>query len=417
MFSQRSIKAIEKRYGKYALIVHIVSIIFMACAASVIYGLFSDKNGLVWAGAIIGIIAIIITIICRILAIKDNEEQETARQAEIKRQEELALKKIEDENNILSKAGMAEIDKMDGETFERFVGLLYQKMGYETHQTKASGDYGADIVAQKNYQSMIIQTKRYTNKVGVSAVQEISAARSYYYVSRAAIVTNSTFTEPAQNLAKANQIALVDRLTLAKLIIQYMPDTRVNASDIPEDKEKYVPEPLPYSREDTSFMPIVKIGDSTKESYSHFLYKNLDIFEQFLRDFKIDEAYKFIKKILIMDHPDKTWLEIHFFLLRLINKMYYFRKDYPQAIDYTLDFCKTDIENFPNYIKERGTECLKNCSLPSFQKIITIYEKRGDINKAIYYCDLAIKYSVLNDDKNTFYVKKDKLLKKQAKIS
>lgn len=417
IFSERSVKEIEKRYGKYALLVYILYFVFMACVVSVVNGIFSNKNGFIWAGVIIGIISIVGVIICRVRAIKDEETREIVRQTEIKRQEDIRLQKIQSENNLLSRASMAEIDKMNGETFERFVGLLYQKMGYDTHQTKASGDYGVDIVAGKGYEKLIIQTKRYTNKVGISAVQEISAARNYYSVSRAAIVTNNTFTEPAQNLAKANGIALVDRLTLAKLIIQYMPDTGVTAADIPENKEKYVPEPQPYSREDTSFVPLLKIGDYTKESYSHYLYKNFDIFDQYLRDYKIDEAYKFIKRIMLVDHPDKTWFELHFFLLRLIDRMYYFRKDYPQAIEYTVDFCKLDIENFPNYIKERGTDCLQNCTSPSFQKIITIYEKRGDLETALHYCDLAIQYKII-DTNNCFYnIRKQKLLKKQEKLT
>lgn len=417
MFSERSFKAMEKLYGKYVVIAYILFFVILVCGLSIFNGILSDKSGFIWAGAIIGTLSIVGAIICRVRAIKDEEAREIARQTEIKRQEEITLQKIQDENNLLSKSGMAEIDEMNGETFERFVGLLYQKMGYETHQTKASGDYGVDIVAEKGYEKLIIQTKRYTNKVGVSAVQEISAARNYYSVSRAAIVTNSTFTEPAQNLAKANGIALVDRLTLAKLIIQYMSETGVTVADIPENKEKYVPEPQPYSREDTTFIPLLKIEDSTKESYSHYLYKNFDIFDQYLRDHKIDEAYAFIKRIMLVDHPDKTWFELHFFLLRLIDRMYYFRKDYPQAIDYTVDFCKADIENFPNYIKERGTDCLKNCTSPSFQKIITIYEKRGDIDSALHYCDLAIQYKIV-DTNNCFYdIRKQKLLKKQEKLT
>lgn len=407
----------EKLYGKYVVFVYILFFIIMACVVSVVNGIFSNKNGFIWAGVIIGIISIAGIIVCRVRAIKDYETKELSRQIEVKRQEELTLQKIKDENNLLSRASMDEIDKMNGETFERFVGLLYQKMGYDTHQTKASGDYGVDIVAEKGYEKLIIQTKRYTNKVGVSAVQEISAARNYYSVSRAAIVTNNTFTEPAQNLAKANGIALVDRLTLAKLIIQYMPDTGVTAQDIPENKEKYVPEPQPYSREDTSFVPLLKIEDSSKESYTHFLYKNFDIFDQYLRDHNIDGAYTFIKRILLADHPEKTWLEMHFFLLRLIDRIYYFRKDYPQAIDYTIEFCKFDIENFPNYIKERGTDCLKNCSSPSFQKIITIYEKRGDLETAIHYCDLAIQYKIIDTNKSYYDIRKQKLLIKQEKLT
>jgi len=114
---------------------------------------------------------------------------------------------------------LAEIDKMTGIEFEEFVKILLQKNGYEYPQiTKASGDYGVDIIAYKNGKKIGIQCKRYSNKVSVSAIQEVSSAKNYYNLHELCVITNSTFTENAITLARANNVSLIDRIGLYDLI-------------------------------------------------------------------------------------------------------------------------------------------------------------------------------------------------------
>lgn len=49
----------------------------------------------------------------------------------------------------LGSSGIAEIDKMDGRRFEVYLGHLFQMHGYSTEVTKASGDFGGDLVLKK----------------------------------------------------------------------------------------------------------------------------------------------------------------------------------------------------------------------------------------------------------------------------
>jgi HJR/Mrr/RecB family endonuclease len=91
-------------------------------------------------------------------------------------------------------------------------------MGYEAHKTKDSGDQGADVIANKFGQKTAVQTKRWDNKVNNKAIQEITAAIKYYNADEGIVITNNTFTISAIELAKSNDIKLIDREKLGELI-------------------------------------------------------------------------------------------------------------------------------------------------------------------------------------------------------
>lgn len=139
---------------------------------------------------------------------RENEQESEHQQREIERL------------NKLKNANINEIDNMNGYEFETFVALILSDLGFRSITTKKSGDFGADVVLEKDGKKIIIQTKCYSSKVSISAVQEIAAARDYYHTPFAWVVTNNYFTKAAQQLAQANNIKLIDRDALANLIIQ-----------------------------------------------------------------------------------------------------------------------------------------------------------------------------------------------------
>ncbi|MFR6141852.1 MAG: restriction endonuclease [Finegoldia sp.] len=112
----------------------------------------------------------------------------------------------------------SKIDYMDGIEFENLVDAKFQKMGYTTKLTKATKDYGVDLIAIKNKKSIAIQIKRYNRNVGVKAIQEVIAAKAFYKTDTAMVLTNSYFTKPAKNLAKETNVILIDRSKLAKIL-------------------------------------------------------------------------------------------------------------------------------------------------------------------------------------------------------
>ena len=112
-----------------------------------------------------------------------------------------------------------DIDLMEGHDFEYFCADLLRRRGFqEVEVTKGSGDYGIDILAEKEGITYAIQCKCYAAPVGVKAVQEAYAGRDYYDCMVGAVLTNQYFTTPAVEAAKKLKILLWDRGYLESMI-------------------------------------------------------------------------------------------------------------------------------------------------------------------------------------------------------
>lgn len=111
------------------------------------------------------------------------------------------------------------IDLLEGHDFEYFCADLLRKRGFqEVEVTKGSGDYGIDILAEKDGITYAIQCKCYAAPVGVKAVQEAYAGRDYYDCMVGAVLTNQYFTTPAVEAAKKLKILLWDRGYLESML-------------------------------------------------------------------------------------------------------------------------------------------------------------------------------------------------------
>ena len=111
------------------------------------------------------------------------------------------------------------LDEMEGHEFEYFCAELLQENGfYEVEVTKASGDYGVDILAEKDGVTYAIQCKCYSAPVGVKAIQEAYAGRDYYDRMVGAVLTNQYFTNPAVDAARKLKILLWDREYLESMM-------------------------------------------------------------------------------------------------------------------------------------------------------------------------------------------------------
>ena len=114
---------------------------------------------------------------------------------------------------------MSEVDIMSGEEFERYVAKLLSVNGFSNIQvTKASGDYGVDILAGKDGERYAIQCKRYAKNVGVKPVQEVYAGASMYGATRCAVITNVYFSDNGRALANKLGVQLWDRSDLIRMM-------------------------------------------------------------------------------------------------------------------------------------------------------------------------------------------------------
>jgi restriction system protein len=108
---------------------------------------------------------------------------------------------------------------MTGQDFEAYLMKLLHRLGYtDISGTPVTGDQGADVLATKDGKRIVIQAKNYREPVGNAAVQEVSAAVSFYSGDEGWVVTGSTFTSAAKQLARRCNIRLIDRFDLEKMV-------------------------------------------------------------------------------------------------------------------------------------------------------------------------------------------------------
>jgi hypothetical protein len=115
---------------------------------------------------------------------------------------------------------VAACDRMDGLLFEHVVVALLPALGWTQVQgTRASGDFGADVLATDPAGvRWAIQCKRYRGVVGVHAVQEVLAAQRFYATAGALLLTTGRLTRAAREMARRTGVAVWDRDRVAQAL-------------------------------------------------------------------------------------------------------------------------------------------------------------------------------------------------------
>ena len=108
-------------------------------------------------------------------------------------------------------------DDLTALEYEQFCAAELRRFGWNVSSTQASRDQGVDLVAGKLGRKVVIQCKKYSRPVGNKAVQEIVAGQKVHNADEAAVVTNASFTRPAEELASANGVKLLHHLQLDQL--------------------------------------------------------------------------------------------------------------------------------------------------------------------------------------------------------
>ena len=114
----------------------------------------------------------------------------------------------------LAGSSMSQIDKMSGEDFEKYLGILYKRAGYKIEFTPGTMDFGADLIVSKYGVRTVVQAKRYRKQVGEAAVQQALSGKEYYHADICMVVTNSDYTYAAKELAKKAGVRLINRWKL-----------------------------------------------------------------------------------------------------------------------------------------------------------------------------------------------------------
>ena len=119
--------------------------------------------------------------------------------------------------------------------FEDLVCLLFKSMGFEVTNLPYIGDYGADLVAKRNEETIVVQVKKYglDHRVGAPEVQKTLGSIWKYNANKAILVTTSTFTAKAYDQAAGAPIELWDRKKLKKMLEQHLPTNLIEEKPVP----------------------------------------------------------------------------------------------------------------------------------------------------------------------------------------
>lgn len=97
----------------------------------------------------------------------------------------------------------------DGIRYENYCCKYLQEKGYTTKTTAASGDQGADIIAQKDGFKIAVQCKyRTEGSVGNEAIQQALAGKAFYDCDLALVITNVDFTAKAIEAARKLKVKI-----------------------------------------------------------------------------------------------------------------------------------------------------------------------------------------------------------------
>lgn len=128
---------------------------------------------------------------------------------------------------------------MDWQDFENLIAELFQKEfseeGTEIKLTQSSRDKGVDAVVFNpdpiRGGKYVIQAKRYTNTVDVSAVRDLVAVVAHEGASRGILVTTSTFGADAYAFVQGKPITLLDGAKLLGLLEKHGYKFRINLAE------------------------------------------------------------------------------------------------------------------------------------------------------------------------------------------
>lgn len=95
--------------------------------------------------------------------------------------------------------------------YEEFIAAYVKRKGYRNvRTTKASGDFGADVLCEYSYgRKVCIQCKHYNKAVGIEAVQQVLSAKEYYKCDEAWVCASNSFTSAAHELADKTGVKLI----------------------------------------------------------------------------------------------------------------------------------------------------------------------------------------------------------------
>jgi restriction system protein len=129
-------------------------------------------------------------------------------------------KKKAQDSFYFSKNTLHDLKQLSGKEFEKFVGTLFEKLGYAVEVTGGVKDGGVDLIVKKDSTVYLVQCKQYRiSQVTLSMVRDFyGAMASRRNVQKGFFVTTGIFTLDASKFAAENFIEAIDGARLMEYV-------------------------------------------------------------------------------------------------------------------------------------------------------------------------------------------------------
>jgi restriction endonuclease Mrr len=151
---------------------------------------------------------------------REQKKRRELEEAECKRKDQAEFAARANWRTFYEYKSLSEIAEMSGLEFERLLARLLPRLLYTDIQLTPINDQGGDIICKSPQGiSTVVQAKRWKKTLGNKVVQEVLGAMLHYNCQASMIITNSTFTLSALELAsKEPRIQLCDYFWLEPLV-------------------------------------------------------------------------------------------------------------------------------------------------------------------------------------------------------
>ena len=240
---------------------------------------------------------------------------------------------------------------LHGDEFEEIIKQYYETLGYECAATPVTNDYGADLVVSTPSGNICIQCKRQTSNVNIKAIQEVYASIQKYAANAGIVITTSSYTSSALELAKCCGIKIIDGEELWTMITNIQND------------EFIIKEKVNLKNEMTDFLR----NKNEYIKYRDELQVNYETLNQSLRSYEVNKSNAEIiyKKISDIYNDFKVVLDVNNNVLEeLSNKHKEFNKS-NNSFDERFNY-------FSEKLRDELRLCRKICYVTAFISIASI---------------------------------------------
>ena len=117
--------------------------------------------------------------------------------------------------------------------FEEYTQELLIRLGYENViLTPYVNDKGIDLFCEKDGKKIAVQCKKYKDKVGSPEIISFIGAMVNARADAGIFITTGTFTFEAEAIAAKNPIILINKVKLAKIVIDLLDSQQCTSLDI-----------------------------------------------------------------------------------------------------------------------------------------------------------------------------------------